>query len=152
MIGLSSSSLDSYILLKDAAGFTINSKEFLVWSRNSFSFGSVRELDRLRASPRGSQLLLTDLISKKWDNDILRIDFYNDSLLILDDKALSVYSTRKETTINSIGVENLVTFSLNPSKSNICATLGSGQVDFYNLDDMTSVTVTDNVSYSIFTL
>ena len=147
MIGLSSPSLDSYILLKDAAGFIIKDLLFLVWSKNSFSLGNLKEFQcKLRDSPRGSQVLL-DLSYTHWDNDIIKIDFYNDGLVIADNKQLSVWNQK------SINVTNLHTFSLNPEfKTNICATLStSGQVSFYDLVDMTMVDLPcDNVSYSMF--
>jgi hypothetical protein len=146
MIGLSSLSLDSYILIKDAAGIAIENRLFLVWTKNAFAFGNLTEFQsKLRESKRGSQVQI-DLVFKQWGNQILKIEFYSDAVVIADTQQLSVWN---KNVLSSAHVQNLQTISLNPEfKPHICAALfKSGQVSFYNLKDMTKVDLPcDNVS------
>jgi hypothetical protein len=146
MIGLSSLSLDSYILIKDAAGIAIDNLLLLVWTKNTFAFGNLPEFQaKLRESKRGSQVLI-DLVFKQWDNEIIKMEFYNDSVVIADTQQLSVWNQK---ILSSANVQNLKIIALNPEfKPHICATLSkNGQVSFYDLKDMSKVDLPcENVS------
>lgn len=149
MIGLSSLSLDSYILIKDATGISIKDL-FLVWTKTAFALGNSKEFQtKLRESKRGSKVSL-DLQFKQWENEIVKVDFYNDSLVIADALHLSLWNQK---VLASVQVKDLKTFSLNPGfKPHICATLfHGGKVAFYDLSVMTKVDLPhDNVTCSMW--
>ena len=143
MIGLSSLSLDSYISVKDAAGICIKDYIFLIWTKNSFSLGDLKEFQtKLRSCTRGSKVEM-DLKFLSWENEILKIEFYNDSLLLADKIGLSIWNQK---VMSKVGIQNLKSFSLNPEfKPNICATLlDNGAVGFCDLNDMKVVDVPCN--------
>lgn len=143
MIGLSSLSLDSYISIQDAAGISIKDLLFLVWTKKSFAIGNTREFQsKLRQAKKSSRVSL-DLNFVQWGNDIKKIEFYNDSLVIADSLKLSVW---KQNTLASLEFKDLETFAINPEfKPDLCATLTSnGQVSFCYLAAMKRVDLACN--------
>ena len=151
MIGLSSLSLDSFISVKDASGICIKDYIFLIWTKNSFSLGNLREFSsKLRGSARGSEVKM-DLKFHKWENEIIKIEFYNDSLIIADKVELSIWNQK---VLSKVGIQNLKSFSLNPEfKPNICATLTeNGAVGFCDLNDMKIMDVPCNNATCSMTL
>ena len=146
MIGLSTLSLDSYLLLKEAAGLIIKNLCFIVWTKNSFSLGDIKELQtQLRLAKKGSKVAL-DLEFIQWENEIVQIDFYNDSFLIADKNQLSIWAQK---IILNVKV-NVKSFALNPQfKPNVCAVLDqNGCLSLYDLSNMTCVTIpTPNITY-----